>query len=271
MTKFRLYIDESGNSNYPKSSNPPAGQQYLSLTGIAISDISAQNDLRPRIEKLKTTLTGDIDNDFSLHRDEAMNRSNEFSALHDPSIEESWNDQIIDLLSKLDYIIFTTVIDKVNHMSAYREPNHPYYYCLNLMLERYAKFLHSTGGVGDVMIESRGEREDIALKDQYSRIFNYGTDFYAPSYFSSVFTSKDIKVKGKASHIPGLELADLLAVASKLDVLLTYGKIDHIASKFNQKIIGTIQSKYYCGERGVIGNGKKLIFKNPPWQGTISC
>ena len=64
------------------------------------------------------------------------------------------------------------------------------------------------------MFESRGEKEDSELKRQYARIYEFGTSYVSAGAINQRFTSKDIKLKNKESRIEGLELADLLALAT---------------------------------------------------------
>lgn len=258
MTKFRLYVDESGNSNYSKSDE--VNHKYLSLTGIVLSDTDEEYPLKPRINDLKHTITGDYDNDFSLHRVDIKERNGHYAPLSDRDIERAWNGKVKSMLQAVDYRIITVTIDKHRHKSKYESPQHPYYYCLELLLERYAKFLKFMNCTGDVMIEARGKKEDNELSRQYSRVYEQGTFYYSGAYMQSVLTSKEIKIKDKKAVIPGLELADMLSLASMLDVLLTYGKIKNIISQFTQTIIDLAQPKYYVGPSGQVkGNGKKLI------------
>lgn len=61
--------------------------------------------------------------------------------------------------------------------------------------------------------------------------------------------------------IAGLELADLIVLASKLDVLLISSKAERINSKFMQQLIPRIQPKYYRNRLTgkISGYGKKMI------------
>lgn len=255
--KYRLYVDESGNADYPKKNHTRADLRYLSLTGIAISENECANALSSKIDNMKYLLTGDYDEKFTLHRDEIKERKGIYSSLNDPEIEAKWNYLIEDLIRNTNYTLFCVVIDKSWHRENYPSPNHPYYYCLEVLLERYIRFLDSVNGRGDVMFESRGRNEDNELRKQYGRIFTYGNRYMPPSLIQRFLTSKDIKLKNKTQMIAGLEFADLLALVTKLDTLSIYGHIDHISSKFMQEMVAWVKDKYY--ERGVKGYGRKLL------------
>ena len=124
-------------------------------------------------------------------------------------------------------------------------------------MERYVKFLENNNGYGDVMFESRGKNEDDELRNQYQRIYTYGNRYMSPHRISDCLTSKEIKLINKEKMIAGLELADLLALAAKLDTLMLYGHIDHIASRFMQELVEWLAPKYYSG--GTTGYGRKLL------------
>lgn len=256
-TKYRLYVDETGNASYPKGSPDAVGKRYLALTGIAISENTYANVLCPKIDNLKHLLTNDYDERFTLHRDEIKERSGYYAALKDPKVEAAWNTLMQDMIEKTDYTVFSVVIDKVEHRDKYPRPNHPYYYCLEVIIERYLKFLELNGGYGDILFESRGKSEDNELRRQYRRIYEYGNYYMSPKTIQQYLTSKDIKLKDKTRMIAGLELADLLALATKLDTLMLYGRINAIASTFMQDLLRWVEPKYYF--EGKKGHGRKLL------------
>jgi hypothetical protein len=88
-------------------------------------------------------------------------------------------------------VVITAVIDKLTHLTQYREwSRHPYYYCLAVLLERYSLWLRGKRAVGDVMAESRGGKEDRQLKDEFRRIDIAGTDFIPHEMFVEHLTSR---------------------------------------------------------------------------------
>ena len=157
--KYRLYVDESGSADYPKKLTDSAGKRYLSLTGVAISENECANVLSSKIENLKYLLTKDYDEKFTLHRDEIKDRKGVYSALSDPKIEAQWNILMKDLITNTDYTLFCVVIDKNWHKQHYRTPNHPYYYCLEVIMERYVKFLENNNGYGCLLYTSPSPRD----------------------------------------------------------------------------------------------------------------
>ena len=256
---YRLYIDESGTHQY--STQESVDKRYLGLTGIIIEVGSYTVDFQPRVDKIKKLLSRDPDNLPILHREDIINKRGVFGQLNDPGIENKFNSQLLDLISNAAYSVCAIVIDKKSHLEKYQKSaEHPYHYCLITMLERYLHFL-ITRGKGDVMAESRGRVEDIALKQVYDDFYHRGTHFCTKDYVQSYLTSKEIKIKNKDRGVAGLEFADLLSLATKLDVLSTHGVIPALTDNFNKTITTHLQPKYCRGNSNqkVKGYEKKLL------------
>ena len=256
--KYRMYVDESGTANYPNASLSAAlNKRYLSLIGIIISEDEHHNVLEPAINELKYLLTNDYDEKFPLHRKDIKERQGIYSKLRDSATEKKWNFVVKNMIQNTDYKIICVVIDKPWHEAHYASPNHPYYYCMEILLERYVRFLDSIDSRGDVMFESRGGKEDNESKKQYRRIYDYGTGFVGVNMIQKRLTSKDLKLKNKKDCIGGLEFADMLSLATELDTLKLYGKGGAINSEFTKEVVEWIQGKYYYG--GKKGYGRKLL------------
>lgn len=256
---YRIYIDESGNHNYSKSDD--MDKRFLGLTGVILDTETYETELYPRIINIKKIFTNDLDNLPVLHREEIMAKSGLFHQLNDPQIRADFDRQLLELIENVEFCICAVVIDKKDHLNKYKESAmHPYHYCLTSMLERYAHFLEIRGH-GDVMAESRGGVEDIQLKKAHENFYFMGTNFKSASYIQALITSHELKLQPKAKAVPGLELADLLALCTKLDVLHTYGVIPPLTENFNKRVISLLQSKYCRGNSNgrIKGYGKKLL------------
>ncbi|MFQ3630877.1 hypothetical protein [Roseiflexus sp.] len=55
------------------------------------------------------------DDPVIFHRKELVNRKLPFAALADPTIEQSFNQELLGLLENLEYMAITAVIDKLEH------------------------------------------------------------------------------------------------------------------------------------------------------------
>ena len=99
-------------------------------------------------------------------------------------------------------------LDKKKHKETYTTWRYdPYHYCLAVLLERFAYFLGREGAQGDVMAESRGGKEDMRLKQSFTRLWEQGTPYVEPKQFQERFTSKQLKVKTKSNNIAGCKFA----------------------------------------------------------------
>ena len=163
--KYRLYIDEVGNSDLKASRDP--NHRYLSLTGVIFELEYVAETVQPMIEDLKRRhFSSHPDDPIILHRKEIINKRYPFTILRDKDTEEAFNVSLLHLIRSLEYIVITVIIDKLMHRERYKVWHYdPYHYCLEVLLERYVLWLTEAGFRGDVMAESRGGHEDRRLKD----------------------------------------------------------------------------------------------------------
>lgn len=260
MPLYRLYLDESGTHSY--SVSDAVDKRYLCIIGVVVSENEIANKLQPYIKALKDIIRKDPDETIILHREEIANRTGVFGRLKDPALEKAWNEQIVRIIRDVDFRVCAVVLDKKDHKAKYTSPMHPYHYCVHMLVERYVKYLEKRGNEcrGDVMAEARGEDEDEALQSEYTNVYETGTYYVDASRFQARLTGKDIKMTPKFKAVSGLELADLLVLASKLDVLKENGHINKINSKFTAVLINELQSKYDRNGNGALnGYGKKFL------------
>ncbi len=207
--RCRLYVDESGDHTYHEIQD--LTKRYLCLLGCIIKGEIYRTSFQPKLEQLKQKhFPHNPDEPVILHRSDIINKRGPFWRLRNPVNEKAFNRDLLSFLEEQDYTTISIVIDKRTHIERYQEAAfHPYHYCLVAMLERYCGWLHFHNAEGDVLAESRGGTEDRQLKAAYRRTYNDGTQFRGPSFFQSVLTSKEIKLKSKNSNIAGLQIADL--------------------------------------------------------------
>src|SRR5712692_9964767 len=149
--KYRLYIDEVGNSDLGSSGDP--NHRYLSLTGVILEVEYDITVVFPALESLKRIyFDSHPSKPLILHRKELMNKNYPFGNLHNPETEKSFNKDLLDLLQNLEYEVITVIIDKQEHYRRYQRWHFdPYHYCLTVMVERYALWLQNKKAEGDVM------------------------------------------------------------------------------------------------------------------------
>lgn len=250
--KYRIYIDEVGNSDLGSSQN--TNQRYLSLTGV-ILELGYVNDVFYQdLEQLKRNFfKSHPDDPIVFHRKELVNKLPPYSSLRNPAIEDAFNSALLSRLFDWEYTIITVVIDKLQHTEQYQTWRYdPYHYCLKVLIERYVRWLQARHAVGDVLAESRQGKEDIRLKKSFERVYEEGSEWVTPALISEHLTSRQLKVKPKANNIAGLQLADLVAHPS-YKVALARRNNEALPKTFGGQI-GQIllNDKYYRSPNGKI-------------------
>lgn len=258
--KYRLYTDEVGNSDLGASQDP--NHRYLSLTGVILDLDYVDRVVFPSVEGLKRKYFGSHpDEPVILHRKELVNKKYPFEALRDQSVEQAFDAELLKLLSDLDYVVLTAVIDKLEHQQRYQVWKFdPYHYCLTVIVERFVLWLRRQQASGDVMAESRGGREDMRLKASFARVCEQGSDFLRAVDFTDHLTSIQLKVRPKVNNVSGLQLADLIAHPSYRCTLARRQK-EALADNFGGQIARILEnSKYDRSPQGRIdGWGRKWL------------
>ncbi len=258
--KYRLYIDESGTHNYSKSD--AIKERYLCLLGVIISDEQNKEFISPKWEELRNIFTQDTDFPAIFHYVDVVSHSKEFGKLSDKKVEETFNDKYIEILRDGDYTLCCVVLDKKTHNEKYgTSAMHPYHYCLNVLLERYVKFLAGKNSTGDVIAEARGKKEDELLRSEFSKFYENGTSYLESKTVQNRLTSCKIKLKNKEARISGLELADMLATPMKHLALKKYNLLDKLSDNFTKIVLGTVYCKIRKGPFNSSSNTKGFGIK----------
>ena len=262
MAFFRIYIDEVGTHAMKHVDNP--NHRFLSLTGVILDLDYVMHVFKPEMDEIKKEFfQKDPDVPIIFHRKELVNKERPFDSLRNPQIEQEFNDRLLSALEEWQYRVVTVVIDKKAHRDQYQVwHHHPYHYCLSVLLERFILFLRRRNHRGDVMVESRGGREDMKLKESYARLYRRGTDYVGPELWRKHLSSRQLKVKPKSADIAGLQLADLIAHPSRREILLDHSLIVDKRKIFGDKICEILRrEKYLRNEQTgrIEGYGKKLL------------
>ncbi len=258
--KYRLYIDEVGNSDFAASENP--NHRYLSLTGVILELDYVAAVVRPAFEDLKARyFNSHPDEPVVLHRKELLSGKYPFQALRDSNLRNAFDEELLRLLRETDYRVITVVIDKLEQRQRYIAWRFdPYHYGLTVLAERYVQWLQRIEVQGDLMAESRGGKEDRRLKNAYTRLYAEGTDYVEPDVFAEWLTSKELKVSPKALNVTGLQLADLIAHPSYLS-MRQERETGSVMPPFGGKIAEILEeSKYLRSPSGKLeGWGRKWL------------
>ena len=257
MTKYRMYVDESGNSDLNYRGDP--NSRFLALTGVIIDLEHVQNKVHPEMESLKATyFNSHPDEPVILHRSDIMNRRGAFQPLRDSRVNNAFGTEILQRLREWEYVVITVCLDKEKHVQRSGAwSRDPYHSCMEILLERFCFLMGQLHSTGDVMAESRGGREDRRLKEEFRQLWGTGTDRLKPETLQSLLTSRELKVKPKSANTAGLQVADLIVNPSRSEILAENGFLGRELGAFTKEIIEILKGKYY--QRGASVYGKKLL------------
>jgi hypothetical protein len=261
MMKYRIYIDEVGNSDLKSSANED--HRFLCLTGIIFRLDYVREVLQPELESLKGKYFGSHPDDpVILHRKELVRKKPPFHALLHPEVSKSFDAEFLQLLARWDYTVIGVVIDKQEHNNTYASSwkYDPYHYCQEILLERFKLFLNIHNAEGDVMIESRGGKEDMRLKKSFRSLMDKGTNYLTSEELNKRLTSKELKVKSKGANIAGLQIADLLAHSVRRYAFKTILKRNDEKTTFSDSIIDIlVAGKFFKYKGRIYGYGVKKL------------
>ncbi len=252
-TRYRMYVDESGDHVMEPSKWSSPDARYLGLTGVVMDSEVYRTRTHPEFEALKQEFfPHDPDEPVVLVRNRIIKKLGPFGELRDPELAAHWEQRIIRFLNNHASQIFTVVIDKQAHQGRTGSAaSHPYHYCAAVLTERYGDWLRNAGATGDVMMESRGRREDMDFRAGFSRFMLGSLPETQESQRKT--GSSLLRLKSKENNITGLQLADLVAYPSMRGILLENGfPLANPPSAATRQFIEAIQPKH--GQ-----NGKALL------------
>ena len=118
MKKYRIYIDEVGNSDLKSSENEE--HRYLCLTGVIFDLNYVKEVLFKELEELKSHyFDSHPDDPIILHRKELVYKKYPFHKLKDNKISKAFDTEILSKLLHWDYTVISVLIDKLEHKKKY--------------------------------------------------------------------------------------------------------------------------------------------------------
>ena len=247
-TRYRMYVDESGDHVMDPSKWSSPDARYLGLTGVVIASGTYRTRTHSEFEALKQEFFPyDPDEPLVLVRNQIVGKRNLFQILRDPEVVAHWEDRITRFFNAHVSQIITVVLDKEVYLRSSPIPAlRPYSYCMNALTERYGQWLNEVGGTGDVMTESRGRREDRELKGDFRRFMTESANLPDVQELPRPVSSNQIKLNLKTDNITGLQLADLLAYPSTRGILLENGfLINNPTSSATLRFIEAVRPRSY--------------------------
>lgn len=236
FARYRLYIDETGTQTLKAAH----ADRFLCLAGIIMRQDVHDGPFTLRLNELKASFFGVTPPGVPLilHRRDMVRGEPPFELLtSDAKFQASFEEAWLDLVGNSSYLALAGAIDKVAHRDKYKVWQFdPYHYCLEVLVERFVKWLDRHKFVGDVLVESRGKWADKRLKKAYSHFYQSGNGAVSAAKAQRVLLSREIKFANKSDDVAGHQLADSLA-----HPLLRYLKSEKLgvapASGFGARIV----------------------------------
>lgn len=213
VPEYRLYTDEVGHASFKNCEL--ADRRFLSLTGVACRLEDVRTTVSPELTRIKEAhfdAHPDDEPPLVLHRKDLLDRRGPFNRLLDPERGRAFDAAIYDALERWPYTVFTAVLDK-HAFQEQRPASRPeaYAHVLGALVACYARWLGDRQSRGDVLVESRGGKEDMALKRAFHLLVTSGGPDTPADEIRPAMNSDQLKVSRKQANVPGLQLADLLA------------------------------------------------------------
>ena len=249
MPEYRLYIDESGDHTYKLLDDE--NRRYLGISGVLCWKPRYDKVIPEAVENLKRKhLRYDPDQPPILTRSDIVKRKHAYGVLREFPRRTAWAHDVVELFKEAPIAqIFTVVIDKQRHLERFpHNPFNPYHYSLEVLLSRVRGLLASRGQQTDIIAESRGKAEDMALKQAFLDFWAHGSAhgfaYLSPEAVQQVFPSPELVTRRKDQNVAGLQLADLLAYGLRQDVLERHGRImPGRISAFTRRLNETVASR----------------------------
>lgn len=198
---YIVFVDESGDQSLTKID---PGYPVFVLSFCIFEKTHYYSQVVHATLKLKFDFFGsDIP---ILHEREIRKRENDFRILMDAEIREAFYGRLNTIMTKSDYTIVSTLIDKRTY-SHYSAPSNPYDVGAQFGLERVFYFMQERGQRGKripLVFESRGKNEDESLRRAFDEIMKRTSIEGMAGIF-------DFHCVSKKANLQGLQLADLVA------------------------------------------------------------
>ena len=245
MTKYRLYVDEVGDTGLRYVDDP--AHRYLSLTGvIAEPDYDLRQIAFDMIGIKGKYFDITPEKSEALHRTKLVRAKRPFGALKRLEVREAFDAELLARFRDWDYRVITVCLDKQAFVAAGLDSGgkDPYLHCMTVLMERYVDMLMRYSDQGDVMVEARLGKEDRLLKEHFRSLWEGGTEVVSGERFQTALLSREIKPQTKQKNISGLQLADLLAHPSRIEILREHGLPCEFLGGYATKVVEILADKY---------------------------
>lgn len=238
-----LYLDESGDHNLAKiDSQFP----MFALAGCVFDEGYHNGPVTAAMNAYKVRLFGT--DHIILHTADISRNKNGFERLKDPVFRQGFYDETNQLIDGMDFKIIAAALRKDLHFTQYTNPDHPYHYCLEVIIERFFFMLNDRGVDGTIIAESRNRLFDDQLYEAFRYFMDNRTAYVAGDRLRRRI--KDLEFRAKSANLAGLQVADLVVTPIAR----------YVMGKKTYEDLKIIRRKFYCSLTGTYhGWGLKIL------------
>ncbi len=198
FSDYIVYIDESGDHSLTSIT-----QQYpvFVLAFCVFEKRTYYETIVPAVQKLKFDFWGH--DCIILHSHEIRKAHGNFRILQNAEIRLRFIERINALIGSVPCTLIASVIEKNRHVQRYAYPANPYEIALAFCMERLQRWLEEQRQENrptHLIVERRGQAEDVALELEFRRIVQ-----------SRNYRNLELVFMDKKHNSSGLQFADLVA------------------------------------------------------------
>lgn len=244
--KYTLFVDESGDHSL---SNINKDFPIFALLGMIIDEESYKK-ICDQINKFKLKYFNSTD--VILHSRDIRKCEGAFAILFDLKVKENFYNELNSIFFSSNFMLVASAILKQDHIDRYGKlADDPYEIALTFVLERvlYEFDSRKINQKVEVIIESRGKREDQTLAKRYEELMHRGSSQVISDRFISKY-NQEILFKKKRENDIGLQIADLCAYPIARHVLFP---------KEPYPSFDVVEPKIRKSRKGIDGFGLKIF------------
>lgn len=230
-----LFLDESGDHNL---NNIDLNYPLFVLAGCIIDQAYYDKSVIGKINGFKQEFFQD--EKVILHYVDYTRNKGAFEKVKEKEFREKFYENLNNVISDVDFTLLACVINKQKHNKKYGIlAADPYLFSVEIIVERFVKYLESVGDKGCIVAESRGNQLDNELELSFLNLKIKGTKFVRPVEISKNITS--FNVRKKEENINGLQLVDAMVTPigrRYLERKNFYINYDVIKEKFRKSSCG---------------------------------
>lgn len=211
MDNYTLYLDES---QYTNDSKTPKCTHFCVAGFIINQNKISELDQKMYLlkknfwpQKYETIILHEVD--IRKSRSSRNKKNNDFNILKENKKYREFYDSLSNIVNELDLTIIGASIDETA-IKKYDESHHTYNYnvAIQCIIENYCQFLKKKKAKGNIILESREEKNDEEIKSKFYYLKAMGTMFVTKSSIQNTIT--EIEFISKKDNIHGIQLADFI-------------------------------------------------------------